>query len=462
MAPFPETEIMTLKRLEVALKKGDYKLLRDGTYKLHEKYHSGYEFEYIDLLQDILYNANNSNAPSEIKDILIPTLEDILSISNPSHMTSPYDNTESSRISTLTSLEYGNQIQNQEQTQEDNNEEDKLSAFDVFSAEKTPGTTDNPISNNDYISGSIQNQNPENYSSFNNENNENNDNYENNETNAINEYHQETQEETSSEEFQQTFTQSPIDQEVQAINKTQTISIFYAQNNSDDKNRNIKKYTEMVSKLQNEKTDFSEILGLISEINTQSNANVAELASILEQLQNRNIKINLITNSTNANVAGLVENMKIPYKFNSTEEKINILPLFGLTNMFKCTQCKEEYIDLNDNINPYVIQCPKCKHPMLPNVSSVETKMNLDFYNNSIINLASSDTWLILYPSAAESSMLDMMKSALSLNKNVENIYICDKDINAKENYKNAFNQINEKVNVNIEINVMEEFLKSV
>ena len=116
----------------------------------------------------------------------------------------------------------------------------------------------------------------------------------------------------------------------------------------------------------------------------------------------------------------------------------------------------------DDNINPYVIQCPKCKHPMLPNVSSMETKMNLDFYNNSIINLASSDAWLILYPSAAESSMLDMMKSALSLNKNVENIYICDKDINTKENYKNTFNQINEKVNVNIEINVMEEFLKSV
>ena len=460
MAPFPETEIMTLKRLEVALKKGDYKLLRDGTYKLHEKYHSGYEFEYVDLLQDILYNANNSNAPSEIKDILIPTLEDILSISNTSHMTSPYNSTESSRVSTLTSLEYGNQIQNQEQIQENKNEEDKLSAFDVFSAEKAMSTTDNPISNNDYISGNIQNQNPGNYSSFDNENND--ENRENNETNTLNEYHQEAQEETSSEEIQQTFTQSPTDQEVQVINKTQTISIFYAQNNSDDKNKNIKKYTEMVSKLQNEKTDFSEILGLISEINMQSNANVAELASILEQLQNRNIKINLITNSTNANVAGLVENMKIPYKFNSTEEKINVLPLFGLTNMFKCTQCKEEYIDLNDNINPYVIQCPKCKHPMLPNVSSMETKMNLDFYNNSIINLASSDAWLILYPSAAESSMLDMMKSALSLNKNVENIYICDKDINTKENYKNTFNQINEKVNVNIEINVMEEFLKSV
>lgn len=451
MAPFPETEIMTLKRLEVALKKGDFKLLRDGTYKLHEKYHSGYEFEYIDLLQDILYNANNSNAPSEIKDILIPTLEDILSVNNVAHMSSPYENTES-RISPLTSLEYNsNQVQYQQQVQENKNEgdEEKLSAFDVFSAEKSTFTTDNPISNNDYISENIKNDSQD-HSSI------------NNEAAISNETNQEITAEIPAENFIDTDTEDATNQEVQTTNKTQTVSIFYAQNNSDDKNKNIKKYTDMVSKLQNEKTDFSEIMTLVSEINTQSNANVAELASILEQIQNRNVKINLITNSTNANLAGLVENMKIPYKFNSTEEKINVLPLFGLTNMFKCTQCKEEYIDLNDNVNPYVIQCPKCKHPMLPNISCTETKINLDFYNNSIINLANSDTWLILYPSASEGCMLDIMKSALRLNKNVKNIYICDKDINAKETYKNAFYEINQDVKVNIEINVMEEFLKSV
>ena len=76
--------------------------------------------------------------------------------------------------------------------------------------------------------------------------------------------------------------------------------------------------------------------------------------------------------------------------------------------------------------------------------------------------MANSDTWLILYPSAAESSMLDMMKSALALNKNVKNIYICDKDINSKETYKNAFLNIDKDIKVNIEISVMEEFLKSV
>ena len=69
--PFPETEIMTIKRLEVALRKMDLKLLKDGAYKLHEKYHSGYKFEYLDLLKDILsQTSNNTSIPEDIRDIL--------------------------------------------------------------------------------------------------------------------------------------------------------------------------------------------------------------------------------------------------------------------------------------------------------------------------------------------------------------------------------------------------------
>ena len=64
MAPFPEAEIMTIKRLEVALRKMDFKLLKDGAYKLHEKYHGGHRFEYLDLLQDILVEILNNTAGS--------------------------------------------------------------------------------------------------------------------------------------------------------------------------------------------------------------------------------------------------------------------------------------------------------------------------------------------------------------------------------------------------------------
>ena len=80
MAPFPEAEIMTIKRLEVALRKMDFKLLKDGAYKLHEKYHGGHRFEYLDLLKDIYIEiSNNPTIPDDVKDILSPTIEDILS-----------------------------------------------------------------------------------------------------------------------------------------------------------------------------------------------------------------------------------------------------------------------------------------------------------------------------------------------------------------------------------------------
>ena len=58
MAPFPETEIMTIKRIEVAIRKMDLKLLKDGAYKLHEKFHSGFRFEYLDVLRDIKDEVN--------------------------------------------------------------------------------------------------------------------------------------------------------------------------------------------------------------------------------------------------------------------------------------------------------------------------------------------------------------------------------------------------------------------
>ena len=54
MAPFPESESMTIKRLEVALKKKDMHLLKDGAYKLHEKFHTGHRFEFITELGNSL------------------------------------------------------------------------------------------------------------------------------------------------------------------------------------------------------------------------------------------------------------------------------------------------------------------------------------------------------------------------------------------------------------------------
>lgn len=500
MTSLAEAEIMTLKRLEVALKKNDYKLLKDGVYKLHEKFHGGHKFEYIDTLKDILYNANNSNAPSEIKYILISTIEDILSSNEDVNMSG-----ENNRVSSLTSLGYKTQNQTtNEQLSLYQKNEDKLSVFDIF----TPDTSKDKINTIPPSQGPETFQQQQlNYLNQFSQQAVQQDNFCNSETfekyeipkvdpisidKAVNENVKEDFEfvdtiNNSDEIFKNEETKKPFQTNLQttqelsfkantkenqeqiqclqtndAENKIKTLSILYFQQNSDDKNKNIKKYRDIISEITNERNDFSEIINLISSVNTQSNSNISELTSIFEQIQNKDLKINLITNSTNSHLVALAENLNLSYKFNSTDEKVNLLPLFGLTNMFKCTQCQEEYLDTKDDITPYIIQCPKCKSPMMPNFYSINTKINLDIYNNAIVNLANSDMWLVLYPSAAEKAMFDILKSALKLNKNIENIFICDKDINARENYKNAFVKIKENLKVNIDLNALEEFFKSV
>ena len=143
MAPFPEAEIMTIKRLEVALRKMDFKLLKDGAYKLHEKFHSGHKFEYPDLLKEIyLEIINNPSIPTDVKDILTPTIEDILNQTEHKN----YEN--ENRVSALTSLSYSTSNEEAESQTEATIENDihnetqntiqehKINAFDAFGVAK--------------------------------------------------------------------------------------------------------------------------------------------------------------------------------------------------------------------------------------------------------------------------------------------------------------------------------------
>ena len=137
MTPFPEAEIMTIKRLEVALRKMDYKLLKDGAYKLHEKYHGGHKFEYLDLLKDIYFEVmQNSQVPRDVRDILCPTIEDILTLEGIDLELQPSDNylTNQTRVSSLTSLSYTAQDSKENQTtpKTEPSEEPKMHAFDTF------------------------------------------------------------------------------------------------------------------------------------------------------------------------------------------------------------------------------------------------------------------------------------------------------------------------------------------
>ena len=558
MAPFPETEIMTIKRLEVALRKMDFKLLKDGAYKLHEKYHSGHRFEYLDLLKDIYKEVSeNHSIPADIKDILIPTIEDILSpmqeatyeeehfeapkgaqtpVQMAAEIAAHSQDDDSSRISSLTSLSYEVAQKPQEK---------KISAFSVFSAsknedkpaapqqvqaqsfaqspysaqpfrefqqeaphqekvqEKTEQVTSMQVEKNDeiqtntiHIQNSIQNQ------------------VQNSQPEAIQTksqvqvLQQQTQQVQNvqvqqSHQQQQTLPQCPQIQHVQPQQNLNTIqspiqasiqnsiqsrqiqeaeqeeiqqekeveiksiAIFFGQDSSAEKTKNILKYRDEVLKTQDRHISVNEYLELVKEITTQSNTNVSELKSFLEQLKTRQNKVNLITNSQSSNFIDLFDSNDITYSiFNPQNDKrINLLPLFGLTNMFKCSNCNYEYLDTNDEMTPFMIQCPHCKAAMFPDFyasTGTNCEINMDYYNSSVIALANSNIWLLIRPSLNEKITMNMLRSALKVSNQVQEIYILDKDINIRETYKSLFLDINEEIKINTQISAIEDFFNSI
>lgn len=494
MTPFPETEIMTIKRIEVALRKMDFKLLKDGAYKLHEKFHSGFKFEYCDVLKDILEEVKAENQiPEEIKSILIPTIEDILNESNSGF--------ETNRVSALTSLSYNSSENSKSENQSSgqNNsqtltlpKEAKLNAFSAFGSKEGQISSNAPIHQNSQLQAQqfqsqtiaqnpILNKQPQNpygapFHEFSPveqpqqfgqiqmpqapEAPEVQIVQENKEENI------ETVNENVSENSIENNIENNIENsaEPQTEPQTKTIAIFYNQNSSNDKIKNIKKYRELLKKDETE-LNLYEILNLIKEISIQSNTNVSELKSILEQLNLKEHFVNLITNCASSNLPQLLDMNEIKYSLINPKDdaRFNILPLFGLSNLFKCHNCKEEILNNSSVLKSMILECPKCKSPMFPSFFAQEEgvlELDIDCYNQSMLAFSNSKIWLIINPSLEDKTIQNLLKVSLKMSSSVEEIFIIDKDINVRENYKNMFYSIKDDININTQITVIEDFFK--
>ena len=465
MTPFPETEIMTIKRLEVALRKMDLKLLKDGAYKLHEKYHGGFKFQYLDLLKEIFLDVSNNEAiPVDIKDILAPTIEDILSQNgiNMDKSTSPYESLNQDRVSSLTSLSYKPQI---------NQSEEKLSAFDAFSSNKPNNNpppqkffTQSPFSAEPFKEFNIPSTNPP---------------LKEDTANTLKETNETIQEEKEVKNIatiEQTVENTPaLNEEQQSsiqkdnggLYKTKTVSIFYFQDSSADKTKNILKLRELLKQSLNDSISLFQTAKLISEINLQADTNVSELKGVLEHLKNRIGKVNLITNSQSSNFFDLFLKSNLSYSMFDfqTQKNVNLIPLFGLSNLFECSQCTQKHLDTNSLLKPIVLQCPKCKSPMFADFyasDSIKGEINTAYYNSALTVLSKSTVWLLIHPLLDQKITFNLLTTALEVSNSVDEIYVIDKDINVRENCKNIFSQIKPDAKVNIQVSALEDFFNLV
>lgn len=554
MTPFPEAEIMTIKRLEVALRKMDYKLLKDGAYKLHEKFHSGHKFEYLDLLEEILLEVSeNPQVPSDIKDILCPTIEDILlqgraeeslvqeqiqsttpklqEQNSPAKLTafdafgsqkeapvkyfseqSPFSaqpfkefNPASSVKNSSTPLFFTNQVpyvskqedenlkENEYPNQDDKKNENIVQNNEMVYQENAEVQNDEHLSENDEIknqeeniektSEEIHEEEIQNYSNENPEIKIDEDvldeNYENEIQDEIKEEAQENIQEEVFEDTQENIhgnIQEEIIEEVQEkiqeetileeIKEKDPIAIFYGQDISNEKIKNIIRYRKLLQQANDDGNKTCEIFKLISEITTQANTNVVELKGILEKLKTNNYKTNLVTNSQSAMFFELFDMCGIEYELYDVDFKndVNFSALYGLSNLFSCMECEEKYLDINNDIRPLILECPKCKSPMYPDfyAPTMQCGINMEYYNSAFASLSNSNVWLLIHPSFNDKISSDMIEYAFRTNKCIQKVYILEKDINVRETYKYVFSKINPNVKIYADNNTLEDFLNSI
>ncbi len=567
MAPFPEAEIMTIKRLEVALRKADFKLLKEGAYKLHEKFHEGFQFEHLDLLKEIYVEiTDNPSIPQDTVAILAQTINDIIAkqdvviykkeepsnnadIQNPQkgvddNINKPIiineeenvqnedikDDIEDARdAGDIRVIEDEQNIRDEKNIQNDvssateaplrdnilvnSKKPEKLSAFDAFKPDKiydkddknysftpvknpiydemfddstpkfiikdninsnitlTPDKILNKINTNNinrpvqsYTNNYNHNLNPgSNYAHGrnNNSHNHNHNKIQSNQTknseikfgnNAT--HHFEAQKQNSNNEIQR---------------QNKEVAIFYGQTNSLEKVSNIIKLRQIVLDSKENQIHFDEFFSLLSELKAQVNSNVAELKNVLEKLKSNKNITNLITSCQSEDFFHLFHACDINYSlYNDNESyEVDLLPIFGISNYYHCMQCDEKYLDLKSGIKPLILECPKCKKPMYPDLYALgkNSKINIEYYNMALNKLAQSKIWLLIQPSYGvqnDMTIQQLLKTAFQLSNSVEKIFILDKDINNRENYKKMFNEINKDVYVNTQISALEDFMGAI
>ncbi|MBR5303765.1 MAG: hypothetical protein IKU37_02950 [Candidatus Gastranaerophilales bacterium] len=466
MAPFPEAEIMTIKRLEVALRKMDFKLLKDGAYKLHEKYHGGHRFEYLDLLKDIYIEiTNNPSIPDDVKDILSPTIEDILTQGGVQAdiSMSPSESLNNSEEAVASANNF----------QEEYKEETKINAFDAFSPQKVqaPQTnppryfTQSPFSAEPFRDFNIPKDEPQAIAYKEQSNKQNEDQKYEIQEEHYQEIVNETIKEFSNLQENKEIQQEESQKEIHISQEKKSIGILYFQDNSQEKTKNILKLKEIISASREKESLIDDLFALISEISTQTDTSVVELQGILENIAKNGNSTNLITNSQSAMFSDLLDSINATHSLikNEDNSKINFIPLFGLSNLFTCEECKEKHFNKIKIPKPLVLECPKCKNPMYPELyANIDNgAINLEYYNEALVNLANSKTWLVIHSSFCDKTSLELIKSTLKVSK-VEEIYILDKDFNSRETYKNLISSIKEEVKLYTQGNILEDFFNNI
>lgn len=432
MTPFPEAEDMTVKRLYVALKRSDMQLLQMGAHKLHEKFYTGYKFELLDDLRQILSYVEEQQIPSDIKELLTTTINNILSGKEPEIPDVIEEKEIEQKELPLNFEEKNNTIQSQigpsveekkeetpvkETLQTENTDIKEDNSFIQDEANEKKETDVNPVifTPKEYITETVCNNEPV---------------------------------------FNEEKTEEPcLKEEPKLIIKKESslkdVMVFY-----DDKAPlgDFEKNKLYRNSIESNKIE-PDLSALISDIKNSYDVQTDEIAEILKMLNTIKGKVNFITTSKSENIIkAFVENninFEIPLiqKEEEYKKSMTLIPLFGLTNLFWCPKCgKKEYITNFDNkvLNIQCRQCLSVMHPDIYETNNLNSNSSPYFWIKAISLMKQSSVWVLINPplDSTKALIVGLIKTGFEVAR-PEKVYILSKETTKKEYFKQSFREIN-------------------
>ena len=389
MAPFPESESMTIRRLEVAIRKKDMHLLKDGAYKLHEKFHTGHKFEFLPELEQILEYARTSDIPLEITDILCPTIEEIL---------------ESSKQNTP-------HIEPEKEVQPTIKEEDiKLQgqAYEQYMAQKEAGKEPKEFKES-FIEDEVK---------------------------------QEAPKVQPPEPTQETQT---VPQKAYMPEDT---VLFYDDNSNDIDYSKIKEYRNKLNFLFSSHSDGGyNLLKDIAILNNIVNTKIFDIDRVISMLKTSKGKVTFITTSQSSDLTKILKEkeitFEIPFVKGTDTSDFTFIPMLGLSDIFVCSNCNLRSLNGDSSTKTISVQCPNCDSAAFPDLYAVNAynpDCNPIFWHRAFSALVKSKIWIFINPPLDENKevIFDFIKTAAECS-NPKRIYLFSKENDKREFYKNMF-----------------------
>lgn len=516
MAPFPESEDMTIKRLMVALRKNDYQLLKMGTYKLHEKFHTGHEFELTDELRQILATMKEKQYPPEISDILCSTIEDILSkkavqaISKENQIM-PADSgktampqtlqagedikelagiiNQNSTVSGIKTFEEIKPIQTtlKEVNQVQINNTPSIQPVQSVQAQQAYYGTQQNTPQNTYYSAPVQNTSAQPSSAG--------AAYQNTQTYSATQAQIQSQTQQAQQTPYQTRAQMQQAQQIQYQNQPQiqpqmqaapakeeeysikNIAVFYDDYKNDIDFADVKDYKNNLNFLfsKNQNGQDYNILKQISSLTQALDTNTNDVDKIISMLTTSKGKVSFITASQSQNISKIFYEKNIDFdipfvkkaKNQNKDAAFDLIPMNGSTNIFVCSNCNMRTLKTDFNTRTLSVQCPHCEGAAFPDIYAINSynpDCNPVFWHRAFAALVKSQIWILVNPPLDENKeiIFDFIKTAYDAGR-PSKIYILSKENDKKEFYRQMFKSVNEnceiKFNFQDQDKLCEEFI---